>query len=212
MNRRLLLWTGLVALVLMTAGLLGVDYPLTRWVAGSGYQNAAFFREPLDLFDTVLGVHVWYWLACSVLGGLGVLGLLLQRPLGLPSRLPPSLIAVALTQAATIGMMILGKTTFGRMRPENVLASGNWDAIWFMGGGSFPSGHSAFYFGLFLPLAALAPKTWQRVVLLAIPVFVVCARINMSKHFLSDVAGSALVAALAGLLVSVILRRWLAPR
>ena len=107
--------------------------------------------------------------------------------------------------------MIAGKHHFGRLRPQQVLASGDWAHVWHAGGGSFPSGHSAFYFGLLLPLAVACPRRWQRMLLLAIPVFVVLARIDLEKHFLSDVSASAIIAALYALVVSIVLRRWLPP-
>ena len=111
-------------------------------------------------------------------------------------RLPgQTLVSVALVQASTNLLMILGKNTFGRVRPVDLLASTDWSAMWFMGGGSFPSGHGAFYFGLLLPLAASTSRIWLRTLLLGIAVFVVLARINMERHYLSDVCASALIAA-----------------
>ncbi len=209
MNPRLLIGVGLAAVVLAVCGLLGVDYPLARWIDASGYANAAFFRETLGVLDALVGMYVWYWLAACTAAGLGLAGMLAGRRLPLPPRLAPALLAAGLVQAATLGLMILGKTVTGRQRPQDVIASGDWSTIWFSGGGSFPSGHAAFFFGLFLPLAAAAPKTWQRVVLLAIPLFVICARLNMLKHFLSDVCASAAIAAAVALIVRAAMRRWL---
>jgi membrane-associated phospholipid phosphatase len=93
------------------------------------------------------------------------------------------------------------------LRPQQLFESGDWSAIWFSSGGSFPSGHASFYFGLFLPLAASAPRTWQRIGLVMVPVYVALARLDMSRHFLSDVAASALVAAIWSLLVVAAIRR-----
>ena len=111
---------------------------------------------------------------------------------------------------ATLSTMIVGKNVFGRLRPQQVLDAGDWtQPLWFAGGGSFPSGHSAFYFGLLLPLAAACPNPWLRALLLAIPLYVVLARIDLARHFLSDVAASALLAALYALLLATLARRWL---
>jgi membrane-associated phospholipid phosphatase len=60
--------------------------------------------------------------------------------------------------------------------------------------GSFPSGHAAFYAGLFLPLALLFPR-WA-VPLLAIPLLVGGERIASHDHYASDVGASFLLAAL----------------
>jgi membrane-associated phospholipid phosphatase len=211
MNRRLLLWTAAIAAALMLIGLAGLDVPLARAVRASGFENAALFRVGLEALDTTLGMHVWFWLAGTVCIAAGVIGLLWRR-LPLPRGLAPALLAAGLVQVATIATMIQGKNAFGRMRPSQVFESGDWSHIWFAGGGSFPSGHGAFYFGLFLPLAALARPLWLRVVLLAIPIYVVIARIDMARHFLSDVMASTLIAALYALAAAFLLRRWLSPR
>jgi membrane-associated phospholipid phosphatase len=193
----------------MMLGLLWADHPLTHWVRASGFENAAVFATPLDLLDHAVGIHIWYWLMVCVLSTLGVIALLLRHRVRFAAKAALFLLSTSAIQAATIGLMILGKTQFGRLRPQQLLESGDWSQpLWFVGGGSFPSGHSAFYFGLFLPLAAWAPRIWQRIALLAIPIFVVVARIDLAKHFLSDVSASALIAALVGLLVAQIIRRW----
>ena len=209
MNPRVLTGVGIAALVLFAAGILWLDYPLARWIHASGYEDAAVFRETLRVLDAMLGMHVWYWLAACTCVGLGLVGMLLGTRVRLPARLAPALLAAGLVQAATLGLMILGKTHFGRLRPPEVFASGDWSNIWFAGGGSFPSGHAAFFFGLLLPLAAAAPRTWQRIVLLAIPLFVILARLDMSRHFLSDVCASAAIAAGVALVIRFGMRRWL---
>lgn len=208
MNQRLLLATGALAAILLMVGLLGADYPLARAVHESGFEKAMVFDRGLAALDVIVGMHVWFWLAACLCIGFGLLGMLLAARLRLPARLAPALFAAGLVQAATIGLMILGKSHFGRLRPYQVFASGDWSNVWFAGGGSFPSGHSAFYFGLFLPLAAAAPMIWQRVVLLSIPVFVVIARLDLAMHFLADVSASALIAASISLIVSLGMRRW----
>ncbi len=208
MNRRLLIVVALVFATLCALGLLGLDRPIAEWVHASGWEKAPLFAAPLNLLDTLSGLHVWYWLAGSILLAVGLFGLLTTRS----ARWPWILVGAALVQFATIGSMIAGKTCFGRLRPEQVLASGDWSHVWFAGGGSFPSGHSSFYFGLLLPLAAACPARWQRAAVLAIPVFAILARIDMSKHFLSDVSMSALLAALYSLLCATLLQRCLPPR
>lgn len=208
MNRRLLFGTGLIAAALMLFGLLWIDRPLTLWIRASGFENAVIFAAPLSFLDHAVGIHISYWLMSCVLGVLGIVALALRRRLRLAGKAALVLLSTSAMQAATIGLMILGKITFGRLRPQQLLESGDWSqALWFVGGGSFPSGHSAFYFGLFLPLAAWAPRIWQRILLLAIPVFVVVARIDLAKHFLSDVSASALLAALVGLVVAGLIRQ-----
>lgn len=204
MHHRLLIAVALVAAALVAVGLLGADYPLARWVHGSAIENLGVFQYGLAALDTVFGMTTWYWLAATVCIVTGAITLL--PALRIEKRLAVALLAAGLVQFATLQTMVQMKGYFGRLRPHEVLESGDWNMIWNAGGGSFPSGHSAFYFGLLLPLAAFSRRLWQRVLLLAIPVFVIMARIDMSKHFLSDVSMSALIAALYALLAAWLIR------
>ncbi|MEP6880714.1 MAG: phosphatase PAP2 family protein [Dokdonella sp.] len=210
MSKRFLVVSALIAATLMIAGLLVVDRPLVLAIHASAFENLPFCVDGLQFLDTIFGMHVSYWLAPSVCLMLGLLALFLSSRKQLSRRFAIAVFSAGLVQAATIGLMMLGKNSFGRMRPLDLLASGDWSVQWFAGGGSFPSGHSSFYFGLFLPLAAAAPRVWQRIGLLVLPMFAISARLDTSKHFLSDVAASALVAACVALLVTTLLRRRLA--
>lgn len=205
MDRRLPAWTAAVAASLMLLGLFVLDRPLAEWVRASGFANAPVFEHGLGALDLLAGMHVWFWLAGCLALGLGVLGLAFART----ARWPRVLAAAGGVQLLTLGAMVLGKNTFGRLRPLQVFESGDWSHVWYAGGGSFPSGHSAFYFGLLLPLAAACPRAWQRAVLVAIATFAILARIDLEKHFLSDVSASALIASLFTLLVATLSRRWL---
>lgn len=205
MDRRLLAWTALAAASLMLLGLAGIDRPLAEWVHASGIENASLFAIGLDALDTIGGMPIWFWLAGCVALALGAPGWAVRRD----ARWPRVLLVAGAVQVATLHTMSFGKDLFGRLRPHQVLASGDWSHVWHAGGGSFPSGHSAFYFGLLLPLAAACPRAWQRALLVGMAVFAILARIDLAKHFLSDVSASALIAALYALLVASVLRRWL---
>lgn len=210
MNRRLLLSVAAVSSFFAVTGIAFADYPLARWVRSSGIEDAAIFRVGLGALDVIVGMHVWYWLAASVFFAAGLIALL--PALKVPRRAAIALIVAALVQTACLHTMIVMKDAFGRLRPHQVLESGDWNVIWNAGGGSFPSGHSAFYFGLLLPLAAFATQRWLRIALIVIPVYVVLARIDLAKHFISDVSTSALIAALYSLIAAAILHaagyRW----
>lgn len=207
MDRRLLGWVAVASALLMALGLLGIDRPLAEWMRASGVEQARAFAWGLGALDVASGMHVWFWLAGTVVLAVGIALSLRRRDLCRPR----ALVAAACVQFACIGTMTLGKQHFGRLRPEQVLESGDWSHLWFAGGSSFPSGHSAFYFGLLLPLAAACPIRWLRMVLLAVPIYAVLARIDLARHFLSDVAASALIAALYALVVATLARRWLPP-
>ena len=205
MDRRLLGWVAAVSALCVALGLAGIDRPLAQWVRDSGIENARVFEWGLAALDFATGLHLWFGLAGCTALAIGIVGLLRWRQAGWPR----AFLAAGTVQMLTLHAMILGKTYFGRLRPVQVLESGDWSAVWFVGGGSFPSAHAAFYFGLLLPLAAACPIRWLRALLLAIPVFVLLARIDMARHFLSDVAASALIAAVYTLLVATLARRWL---
>lgn len=207
MNRRLLGWVAIVFATLAAIGLLGADRPLAEWVRSSGIEQARVFAWGLATLDFIGGISLWFWLAGCCALSIGAIGFALQRE----ARWPRAFLCAGVVQMATLGTMILGKDHFGRLRPQQVLESGDWSKVWHVGGGSFPSGHSAFYFGLLLPLAAACPIRWLRNLLLAIPVYVILARIDLAKHFLSDVSTSAVIAALYALLVATLARRWLTP-
>lgn len=198
MSYRVIVWSGAAALLVMLAGLLVVDQPLAVWIHTSGIEDAAIFRVGLAGLDNFAGIHVSYWLAAVVLAIVGAICLIIDRQ----SRVAKMLLAAAAVNAATIGTMMLGKNLFGRLRPSQVLESGDWAHTWFVGGGSFPSGHASFYFGLFLPLAAACRPLWLRALLLAVPVYVSLARMDLARHFLSDVAASAVMAAIFTLIVA----------
>ena len=207
MDRRFLSWVAAVALVAALAGFLGLDRPLAEWVHSSGIEQARFFSIGLAALDASSGLALWLWGIGCVTLAVGVVILALRRT----QRWPRALIAAALVQLATLETMVLGKDHFGRLRPQEVLSTGDWSHLWYAGGNSFPSGHSAFYFGLLLPLAAACPIRWLRVLLVAIPVYIALARIDLAKHFLSDVSVSALIAAIYALLLATLLRHWLPP-
>lgn len=208
MSQRFLAVSAVIAACFLLTGLLVVDVPLVLAIHQSAFESLPFFVGGLNFFDTILGMHVWYWLAATACVALGLIGILLSRTTRLSRDLALAICSAGLVQALSLTVMIAGKNTFGRLRPMQLLESGDWSAMWFVGGGSFPSGHGAFYFGLFLPLAAAAPRAWQRVVLIGIPLFAVLARLDTAKHFLSDVSCSALIAACMALLVSQLMKRW----
>ena len=207
MDLRFLVIAALIAGALAAFGFAGLDRPLAEWVHASGLENARFFVWGLAALDVVSGLRVWIcalpWVAILI----GTIELRLERRM----RLGYALIAAGLVQTAAIETMVTAKDLFGRLRPFKVFEAGDWSHVWFVGGDSFPSGHSAFYFGLLLPLAAACPVRWLRAPLVAIPIYVVLARIDMSKHFLSDVSTSALMVSVYALVAAWLTARWLPP-
>ncbi|MCK9539979.1 phosphatase PAP2 family protein [Dokdonella sp.] len=209
MHKNLLTGTALASALLMVAGLLGADAALARWLRASGWERAPAFTHSLGAADTIFGVDVWLWLVGGSLLALATLGFAGRRPW----RWPRILVATWAVQVATLATMVVGKMLFGRLRPDALLALGAAPGpLWFAGGDAFPSGHTAFWFGLLLPLAAATRRRWLRILLLALAISVALGRIGLGCHFLSDVAASALLAALYALLAGWLLERWNCPR
>jgi len=125
--------------------------------------------------DLASGKEVSKFLPGFVLIGIGLtlLALVRMRHRGI------AFLFIGLVQFLSTLLSGVSKNLFGRPRPFELLEKGGWDHAWFEGGSSFPSGHTGFYFGLFLPLAYLFPR-W-RWPLLATPFFVAIAR--YAHHF-----------------------------
>lgn len=173
-------------------GLFGLDGMVARWTAGgAGGSLWDLGTRWLDLV-TLKEVSNFLLGAILLVAAGGLLAFRRTRRLGWP------LLYLALVQAVSTVAADLSKPPLGRLRPFEAAASGGADT-WFVGANSFPSGHVAFYAGLFLPMVVLVPR-WALLWVLP-PLFVAAARVLENDHYLSDVAVSlALAAALAAAL------------
>ncbi len=210
MSRRALAILAAVCATLSLISIFTIDPSIAMAVHGSGFENAAFFergREFLDYFTGrgLVGSHVG--LGQFLLGGifilLGAVWLAMRRA----SYAARVLIFAGAVQWITIESAWQIKEIFGRMRPFQLIEKNDWSHIWFMGSNSFPSGHNAFFWGIFLPLIYAFPK-W-RIPLLIVPVFIGLARVDENYHFLSDVLASVALAALVTLGGVMIVGKWL---
>ncbi|HMM56586.1 MAG: phosphatase PAP2 family protein [Xanthomonadales bacterium PRO7] len=211
MSKRALAITALVCAALALISIFGFDRRIAEAVHASVVAGSAVFVEGTRALDAVSGRSLLHSHALSgvLLGGillaLGALIWLLNRG----SYLARALIFTGGVQLATIVSAFGLKEVFGRQRPFELLGHGDWQHMWFAGGNSFPSGHNAFFWGLFLPLMYLFPR-W-RVPLLLIPLFIALARIDTSFHFLSDVLASITLACLVTLIAATLCARWIRP-
>ncbi len=185
--------------------ILFVDRPLAEWVRHSGIESMWIFTEGTKLLDTICARDVWRFLLGSVIVGVGVVALAVRGW----RRLAPVLLFTGWVHLTSYFTALVVKSLFGRLRPAQLFESQTWDASWFAGGGSFPSGHVAYYVSLFLPLMVVFPR-WRRR-LIVIPAFIVIARINENDHFLSDTTGSIALVALITAGLMAVMKRWL-PR
>jgi membrane-associated phospholipid phosphatase len=214
MSKKALLLTFAICVALALISIFAFDRMIALGVHNSGIERAAIvvrLREFFDIFTgrgvALLGNHVG--LGQLLLGAIFIaLGFLLAlaRSLSPHAR---ALVFAGAVQLATIEAAWWIKDFFGRLRPHQLIERNDWSHIWFAGGNSFPSGHNAFFWGLFLPLAYLYPR--YRIPLLIIPVFIAFARIDENYHFLSDVLGGIALAALMTLIGATLFGRWLKP-
>jgi len=96
------------------------------------------------------------------------------------------------------------KNVFERVRPAEFVKSRELADFFIDGGSSFPSGHSAFYFGLLFPRALLFPR-WKWPILL-FAALAALSRVFEVDHYLADILASALVAALLTYAIAGLLR------
>jgi membrane-associated phospholipid phosphatase len=199
-NRGIAWITAGTGLLLVAAGLGGAD----RFLARTDFSADGVDRvgsAALSLLDLASGKEVTTFLLGSVL----ILVALLSNGFRRRPLWSGRLFYVGAAQLLCTAIADFAKPPFGRPRPFQALAEGH--DRWFMGPdyGSFPSGHAAFYAGLFLPLALLFPR-WAAP-LLAIPLLVGAQRILSHDHYASDVGASLLLAAA----VAAGLCKWLRP-
>jgi len=175
--------------VLGLLGLLGLDQVVATSLHASAFEDLWFFRAGTTLLDTITAKEASKFL-------LGLVLVACAGALFIPARaraLARGILFIGVAQLLSTLLAGVLKNLFGRLRPFEVLHSGDWSHVWFVGGNSFPSGHAGFYFGLFLPLAFLFPRwRWPLVV---IPWFIAVSRVDANHHFMSDVGVSIALAA-----------------
>jgi membrane-associated phospholipid phosphatase len=206
MNRRQIVYSVLVALVLTLLSLFFFDQPVAAFVERVGGRQSVILQGGTHWLEIAFGLALQqrYFLSYLLLGLAAILFLAKNtRPIAWILLFVGSAQLVTRLTAGTL------KGLFQRLRPFEVIQAGNWDWKFFSGhGSSFPSGHSAFFWGLFFPLAFLFPG--YRIPLLTIPVFITVARVGVNDHWCSDVIASAGLAALITLLFIWVLR--ISPR
>lgn len=207
MSKRTLAITAAICAALAFISIFVFDHRLAGAVHRSVLEGAAFFVGVRQALDHVAGhgSPVGAFLLGLILVALGVVGWLLRRH----SMAGRALVFTGLVQMATIEVVDLIKLGFGRLRPFQILSLPDTSPLWFAGGSSFPSGHVAFFWGLFLPLVYLFPK--YRIALLILPVFIAVDRIDENVHFLSDVLAAIAIAALITLFAAIVFERWVKP-
>jgi len=191
MTQRQLIWTFLAAVVLTVLSIFLFDQPIAAFVQRVGGRESRVFQEGTHWLEIASGFPIArYFLAFLLLGAAALLFIA-------KSTRPVAWLVLFVGATHVVTRLVTGllKDVFHRLRPFEVIKAGNWDWKFFGDqGSSFPSGHSAHFWGLFFPLLFLFPR--YRLPLLIIPVFISIARVGVNDHWCSDVTASAGLAAL----------------
>ncbi len=196
MNRRLLLVSGLICLVLVLGlGALvsvGLAHPfvLDEWWNGVvvGLRN-----DPLVAFAHAMDFIGGGWVAVLLVPILVIVAFLIARRWR-------SAVFAALAFLLSAGAVQAVKHLFGRARPEDMLVVSDY--------GSFPSGHTANAATLALVFAVLFPMVWVRIVGAIWIVLMALSRTLLSVHWATDTVGGALIGAAAVLLLAAWMLPW----
>ena len=195
MNRRQLSYGIVVALALTFLGIFFFDQPMAAFVQKVGGRSSVVLQQGTSLLEVISGLQIsgFPFVRFALTYALLTAGVILFFWTSTRSA-PWMLLFIGCAQCViriTAGTL---KNVFHRLRPFEVIEAGNWDWNFFGDrGSSFPSGHGAFFWGLFFPLAFLFPK--YRLPFLIIPLFISVARVGVNDHWCSDVLGSIVVAA-----------------
>jgi membrane-associated phospholipid phosphatase len=191
MNRRQLLWAFLIAVVLTLLSIFLFDQPIAAFVQRAGGRESRILQEGTHWLEIASGLPIArYFLAYLLLGAAALLFVA-------KSARPVAWMLLLIGSTHIVTRLVGGvlKNVFHRLRPFEVIQAGNWDWKFFGDqGSSFPSGHSAHFWGLFFPLLFLFPR--YRLPLLIVPVFISIARVGVNDHWCSDVIASGGLAAL----------------
>jgi membrane-associated phospholipid phosphatase len=207
MNRRQLLYSVLVALALTLLGIFIFDQPVAAFVQRSGGRESVILQQGTHWLEVAAGIPIKpYFLTYLLLGASALL--FIAKATRSAAWMLLFVAAAQLVTRLTAGSL---KNLFHRLRPFEVIQVGNWDWKFFGDhGSSFPSGHSALFWGLFFPLAFLFPR--YRIPLAIIPLFITVARVGVNDHWCSDVLASAGLAALMTVLFAWLFRMHSAER
>jgi len=174
-----------------------LDRPLSDWAAAHP-RGGTIWETGIRLMDMLALKEISNFLLGPILMIAGGVLFLLSST----RRNGWMFLYVGAVQFTSTVVADLAKPLIGRLRPDEAIAGVD---KWLAGGNAFPSGHTAFYAGLFFPLMLIAPR-WT--FLFAIPpLYVAAARVLENDHYLSDVTASLALAALVTGGLAFILRR-----
>ncbi len=201
MNRRQILFSCLLGIVLTLLGIFLLDRPIAAYVQSAGGRDCAVLQQGTRWLEIASGFPIDRNLISYLLAGAALL-LFISKSTRAAAWMILFIAAAHAVSRLTAGTL---KNVFHRLRPFEVIQAGDWDWKFFGDhGSSFPSGHAAHFWGLFFPLAFLFPR--YRIALAILPVFISIARVGVNDHWCSDVSASVSIAALITLLFILLFR------
>ena len=190
MNRSQIIYSFALALALTLLSIFFFDQPIATFVQRVGGRSSVILQQGTSFLEVISGFPIArYALTYALLTA----GLILSFWTSTRSA-AWMLLFIACAQFVTRIAAGTLKGVFERLRPFEVIQAGDWDWKFFSGqGNSFPSGHGAYFWGLFFPVTFLFPR--YRIPFLIIPLFISVARVGVNDHWCSDVLGSIAIAA-----------------
>jgi membrane-associated phospholipid phosphatase len=195
MNKRQIIYSIFVALALTLLSIFFFDQPIAAFVQKVDGRSSVILQQGTAFLEVISGFPIArFALSYALLAAAAIL--FVWKSTRAAAWMLLFIGCAQFVTRITAGTL---KNVFHRLRPFEVIEAGNWDWNFFGDrGSSFPSGHSAHFWGLFFPLAFLFPR--YRIPFLIIPVFISVARIGVNDHWCSDVIASAAIAAAITLL------------
>jgi hypothetical protein len=176
---------GAVAVVVTAASVMWIDQPVASGIDSYGGALRPVWHWIVTIAEWLTGLNVWKWLAGAALLAIAVTCAIVPRWRG-SAKMWLFVATVHILCRFSAGMM---KTVFERLRPFQWIEEGRPASTFFYDGASaFPSGHTAHFLSLVLPLVIMKPRVG--VPLLAVPFLVGLARIGTNDHFVGDVTGA----------------------
>lgn len=196
--RQLLLLAAVLSLLTLLS-IFAIDAPVARMISPAATRG--FFDPAVTAIEYAFGFPLSKWLTGFVLLVVAAALFFVRR------HRPLAWLLVFAGLSQLLARLVAGvlKNVFERTRPYEGLPD-----RWFTdGGSSFPSGHAAHFWGLFFGLSIVFPRL--RIPLLVLAVFVSISRVMVNDHFVSDVVGSAAIAALVTAGLAAAFRRKMRP-
>jgi membrane-associated phospholipid phosphatase len=188
MNKKALLINTLGLLLLTVICILFIDRPLAEWLQSNAASARGETTRVLGVIEIIFGFTVSKYLYGFML----LLIAIVVRVMDKNWKRASVFLFIGSTHIVSRLTAGILKNVFHRSRPFQYLEDKNIADFFTDGGSSFPSGHVAHFFGLFLPLIFLYPK--YKWLLLLLPLFVLSQRVSVNDHYLGDAAASVLIA------------------